>query len=203
MTCESFLPFCPSPPRLLDLVRTFLDGSYYLLDRTFLDVAPSASWFMATQQSRLKSIFSTWSSFLPTCCSLSRANLVDCCIDYCNLVVPHSSKLTRSTAAAVKTHVHTGTMLPTTSDLLIWMVWLCWTVLFLTDPALKNGKYAVFFPTPRRLARLMLSSGLCFAPGLLDVLRSTTPPTIAYFKTLQEPLPGVWAVYMLVLEKPG
>ncbi|KAK5690408.1 Aconitate hydratase mitochondrial [Elasticomyces elasticus] len=50
---------------------------------------------------------------------------------------------------------------------------------------------------------LFTSASLVFAPGLLDVLQSATPPTIAWFKTL--PLVGKkrWGVYLLVLEKWG
>jgi hypothetical protein len=44
---------------------------------------------------------------------------------------------------------------------------------------------------------------LTFAPGLLDILKSTTPPTIAFFKSLPSSYDKVWAVYLLVLEKRG
>ena len=46
---------------------------------------------------------------------------------------------------------------------------------------------------------------LVFAPGLLQVLQSTVPSTIEYCKTLPpcDRLVRFWAVYLLVLEKPG
>lgn len=48
-------------------------------------------------------------------------------------------------------------------------------------------------------------ASLTFAAGLFEALKSATPPTIAYFKTLPTPKPKkrVWAVYLLVLEKDG
>jgi hypothetical protein len=52
------------------------------------------------------------------------------------------------------------------------------------------------------LKQLVLGS-LTFAPGLLDVLQSKTPPTISYFKSLPLHLAKIWGVYLLVLEKPN
>lgn len=46
-------------------------------------------------------------------------------------------------------------------------------------------------------------SPLEFAPGLLQIFRSRTAPTISYFKTLPLHLDRPWAVYLLVLEKDG
>jgi len=83
------------------------------------------------------------------------------------------------------------------------MIWLCWTVLYLTAPALKNPKHAVVFPTLRKVKQLLMSSGIQFAPGLLDVVQSKTPPTIAFFKSLPCHIYKLWAVYVLVLEKAG
>jgi hypothetical protein len=48
----------------------------------------------------------------------------------------------------------------------------------------------------------VLGSHFTFAPGLLDVLQSRTSPTISYFKSLPLHLVKLWAVYLLVLEKP-
>lgn len=48
----------------------------------------------------------------------------------------------------------------------------------------------------------MVDSLLCFAPGLLVVLQSKTPPLVTFFKSLPCPLDlRVWAVYLIVLEK--
>lgn len=53
------------------------------------------------------------------------------------------------------------------------------------------------------LEDLLSESGLEFAPGLLDVFQSTTPPTILWFKKLPTYIEKCWGVYLLVLEKGG
>jgi hypothetical protein len=59
------------------------------------------------------------------------------------------------------------------------------------------------FQTQQVLEQLMLDSRFTFAPGLWDAVHSKTPPTISYFKSLLLHLVKLWAVYLLVLEKPG
>lgn len=61
------------------------------------------------------------------------------------------------------------------------------------------------FPDEAALNQMASTIALVFAPGLLQVLQSTVPPTIEYFKTLPpcSRLDRFWAVYLLVLEKPG
>ncbi|KAK4961355.1 pyruvate carboxylase [Elasticomyces elasticus] len=44
---------------------------------------------------------------------------------------------------------------------------------------------------------------LTFAPGLLDVLQSDTPPSMSFFDSLPTPGSKVWAVYAVVLKKAG
>lgn len=83
-----------------------------------------------------------------------------------------------------RVHLDAVEMAPTTSDLITRMIWLCWSVLYLTHSTLKNPGHARFFPTARRLKHLLMSSSLEFAPGLLGVLQSTFPPTVSCFKTL-------------------
>jgi hypothetical protein len=73
----------------------------------------------------------------------------------------------------------------------------------LTPAARKNGVFALVLPTEQVLEQLVLGSHFNFAPGLLDVLQSRTSPTISYFKSLPLHLVKLWAVYLLVLEKPG
>jgi hypothetical protein len=54
------------------------------------------------------------------------------------------------------------------------------------------------------LQELLSAASLCFAPGLLQVLQSATPPTVDYFKSLPtEHSEKQWAIYLLVLEKSG
>jgi hypothetical protein len=93
-------------------------------------------------------------------------------------------------------------MAPTTTDIVVFAVWLTWTCLSLTPAALKNGVYALVFPTSQQLEQLVLGS-LTFAPGLLDVLQSKTSPTTSYFRSLPLYLVKIWGVYLLVLEKPS
>jgi hypothetical protein len=50
---------------------------------------------------------------------------------------------------------------------------------------------------------LFLRSSLEFAPGLLECLQSGSPPTVTWFKSLQADCTKRWAVYCLLLEKPG
>jgi hypothetical protein len=69
----------------------------------------------------------------------------------------------------------------------------------------KNSVFDVVFPDEAALNQMASTIALVFAPGFLQVLQSTVPPTIEYFKTLPpcDRLDRFWAVYLLVLEKPG
>ncbi|KAK4561170.1 hypothetical protein LTR86_005125 [Recurvomyces mirabilis] len=51
--------------------------------------------------------------------------------------------------------------------------------------------------------QLMVATLISFAPRLLDVVRSSAPPTLAYFKGLPTECHRLWAVYLLVLKKPN
>jgi hypothetical protein len=44
---------------------------------------------------------------------------------------------------------------------------------------------------------------LVFAPALFDTLQAAAPPTIAFFKSLPTNTDERWAIYLLLLEKPG
>lgn len=90
--------------------------------------------------------------------------------------------------------------LPETEDILVFFLLLAWACLSLTNRALKNLELESAFPMQSVMANLMQRIPLEFAPGLLQVLRSPTPPTISYFKTLSLRLDKLWAVYLLVLE---
>jgi hypothetical protein len=93
-------------------------------------------------------------------------------------------------------------MAPKTTDILEYMLLLCWTLLSLT-PNQKNPVFAQFLPTQDTLGQLWSDSLLAFAPGLLDVLLSGTPPAIAYLKTLPSEGFKRFRVYLPVLEKSG
>ncbi len=92
---------------------------------------------------------------------------------------------------------------PETDDISVFVLWLAWACLSLTNRALKNLVLDTVFPTERAMEKIMQLSPLEFAPGLLQIFRSSTAPTISYFKTLPLHLDRLWAIYLLVLEKDG
>jgi len=92
---------------------------------------------------------------------------------------------------------------PETDNISVYILWLAWNCLSLTNPALKNYAFDLVFSAERAMEELMQLFPFEFAPGLLQVFRSSTAPTISYFKTLPMHLSKLWAVYLLVLEKAG
>lgn len=42
-----------------------------------------------------------------------------------------------------------------------------------------------------------------FAPGLFEVMTSTNPPDISFFKTLPTDVEGRWGIYVITLERPN
>lgn len=94
-------------------------------------------------------------------------------------------------------------MLPDTDDISVLIQFLAWTLLYMTNRALKNTPLDAVFPTEHAMQAIWSRSHLTFATGLQRVVRSSTAPTIAYFKTLPLQLERVWAVYIIVLEKEG
>jgi hypothetical protein len=81
---------------------------------------------------------------------------------------------------------------------IIWHVWLC---LSLSSEKIKHPIYAIVLSTLDAVDKLAASAFLEFAPRLLDVLQSDSPPSINFFKGLSSNGKGLWAVYALVLEK--
>lgn len=94
-------------------------------------------------------------------------------------------------------------MLHETDDIAVLVFWLAWTILSLTNPALKHPRFSALFSIESAMDAVYLSITLTFAPGLMDVFKSATAPTIEYFKTLPLDPNKLWAVYLLVLEKDG
>jgi hypothetical protein len=79
-----------------------------------------------------------------------------------------------------------------------------WTVLNDTPASQKQPHFTKYIPNQAVLDKLTSNVSLVFAPGLLDAVQGSTPPTIRYFKTLPTIIkgtPNCWAVYLLVLEK--
>jgi hypothetical protein len=88
-------------------------------------------------------------------------------------------------------------------QILEYVVWLIWSCLILTPVKLKNPVFAMVLSSEDVLEQLLSDSLLVFAPGLLDIFQATTPPSVAYFKSLPTDTKKRWAVYLIVLEKPG
>ncbi|POS69791.1 hypothetical protein DHEL01_v211815 [Diaporthe helianthi] len=81
----------------------------------------------------------------------------------------------------------------------ISQTWKC-----LCEPATgKNGIFKKVFFEEEILTEVATAANLTFCPGLLDVVRSPTPPDISFFKSTPSKHLGLWGVYCLVLEKPG
>lgn len=75
------------------------------------------------------------------------------------------------------------------------LLWKC-----LTIPT--KEKHAIFsrvLSSTNVVDQLLSSIALGFAPGLLEVLQASTPPTLSYFKGLPTESHKRWAVYLLVL----
>jgi hypothetical protein len=94
------------------------------------------------------------------------------------------------------------------SNIFDYIVWLVWTILTLTPAALKNPVHDIILTSQGVIAKLMSTSSVEFAPGLLGVLQAATPPSIDFFKSLPSFFKrrrGIyakrWAVYAIVLEK--
>lgn len=80
-----------------------------------------------------------------------------------------------------------------------------WTCLADTPFTKKNPLFARFFTSQAALEEVASTASITFFPTLLEVLQSSTPPTIQVFKSLPQPTGrySLWGVYILVLEKPG
>lgn len=91
------------------------------------------------------------------------------------------------------------------ADILAFVLSLAWTVLSTISAGSKNSIFEVVFPDEATLNQMASTIAVVFAPGLLQVLQCSAPPTLGYLKTLPlcDRLDRVWAVYLLILEKPG
>ncbi|KAK4951906.1 carbamoyl-phosphate synthase (glutamine-hydrolyzing) cpa2 [Elasticomyces elasticus] len=89
------------------------------------------------------------------------------------------------------------------SRMAAYIVWLVWTCITQTPARCINQTFATIFTAHEIIAELLEDSMVAFAPGLLDVLQSATPPGIDVFKRLPTNGTGRWGVYLVVLEKAG
>lgn len=80
---------------------------------------------------------------------------------------------------------------------------LMWTCLCDTPFGKKNPRFAQFITSLAVLQGIATAAGLVFAPGLLDVVQSIAPPTLAFFEGLPTSFAERWAIYAISLRKPG
>lgn len=86
-------------------------------------------------------------------------------------------------------------------EVLVSLVWACLLV-----PAYKHPIFMQVFSDRDVLAEFMTAACLGFCPGLLEVIRASSPPALSFFRSLPSKPSDThrrWAVYALVLEKPG
>jgi len=67
----------------------------------------------------------------------------------------------------------------------------------------KHPLFAQIITSHIILKEIASATSLVFAPGLFDTLQAAAPPTIAFFKSLPTNTDKRWAIYLLLLEKPG
>ena len=66
-----------------------------------------------------------------------------------------------------------------------------------------NPDFKMLFTERESYDSVAECSPLTFAPHLLEVLSSPTPPPLAYFTTLPAPSGKEWGVYAIIMEKEG
>lgn len=80
-----------------------------------------------------------------------------------------------------------------------YILWVTWSLLTLVPKMLKNPVHDMLYPTQDVLEDML--SKVTFAAGLIDVLLSSSPPTIDFFKSLPTHSKNLWGVYLILLEK--
>lgn len=81
---------------------------------------------------------------------------------------------------------------------------LTWKLLTIDAPDWYiNPTFKAVFPERSAYDSIAACSPLTLCPGLYDVLRSSEPPSIEFFKSLPEIDGKMWAIYCVTLEKPG
>jgi hypothetical protein len=93
------------------------------------------------------------------------------------------------------------------TTILKFVLALCWVAISFTLSASKHPRFDQVFTSQAILEEIAATTSLTFAPGLFDLLRSHTAPTVADFKklptnVLPTRLSKIWGVYLVVLEKP-
>ena len=70
------------------------------------------------------------------------------------------------------------------SDIFVYVIWLAWTCLSLTDTKWRNPVFTMVFATEALLQQYISDGLLTFAPSLLDIIQGSAPSSLAYFKSL-------------------
>jgi hypothetical protein len=105
-----------------------------------------------------------------------------------------------------------ATTLREATNMLPLLILLMWNCLRRSPGYYKAPVYDQVFPTLQILQAMMNDWNFSFASGLFDALRSSTPPSLAFFKSLPSGmhahiffsvLKNVFAVYVVVMEKAG
>ena len=81
--------------------------------------------------------------------------------------------------------------------------YLTWDCMQKSPPYQVNKIYSKIMPDIEALEILVNNANLSFAPNLLQVLDSATPPTLDWLKNLPKNSFQVWGVYVIILEKLG
>lgn len=101
---------------------------------------------------------------------------------------------------------NTGFKMAFLLTLVVYMTWLC---LFTVHPRGKNPLYDRYYPSKGEFMNYVNALPLFFAPGLLRILVSLTPPTVADLKALcsrsnqANRTRDIWAMYLVILDKRG
>ena len=88
----------------------------------------------------------------------------------------------------------------TLPQLLLLLIWTCFST------CSDKSKHPIFLKAISGqdvVEELLSSVSLICAPGLFEILQSSTPPTISFFKALPSEFTKRWGIYLLTLEKSG
>lgn len=86
---------------------------------------------------------------------------------------------------------------PTIQSLMTLIMWNCINV-----KSCINPRFKILLPSHERLSTLVRLANFQFCSGLLDILQSSSPPSLQWVKSLATDVPKLaWGVYILVLEK--
>lgn len=85
------------------------------------------------------------------------------------------------------------------------MLTTTWKTIVDTPRLMKYPTFDQFLTSLPIVQGIAAAAAITFAPGLLDAVQSTTPPTIDFFKSLpgSDAVREIWGIYAIVLEKAG